>query len=196
MKNGQQFGLKRVLRFLAKNTGTYGALQHLRVSLPRTKKMRVLNSTIKIPFIRGIACPISEPWMIDLLSELLPQQRGAFFDVGVNLGQTLVKLKAVDPERDYVGFEPNPVCAWYSQELIKANGFRNCELLPVGLFNEDNLLTLELMCDEVTDSAGSLITNFSTESHDPVEDVCSSLSLRSHRESNWSAKSRNSENRC
>jgi FkbM family methyltransferase len=152
--------LNRKLRSLVKNSGIYEALRDVRARLRYRRKIRIRNSTITIPFVRGVFLDMNESWMIDLLSELLPQQRGVFLDVGVNVGQTLVKLKAIDPEREYVGFEPNPVCVFYSQNLIKANGFRNCELVPVGLFNENNILTLELIYEGLSDSSASLIKNF------------------------------------
>lgn len=149
--------LNRHLRSLATTNGLYKALRGLRVRLRYRRKIRIRKSTITVPFVRGVFLDMSESWMVDLLSELLPQQGGAFLDVGVNVGQTLVKLKAIDPERDYVGVEPNPVCVFYAQNLIKANGFRNCELVPVGLFNEDNILPLEFSYECVADTSASLI---------------------------------------
>ena len=57
-------------------------------------RVRINGNTIDIPNINGIRCEITEPWMIELLAMLLKEKEGAFFDVGVNVGQTLVKLKS------------------------------------------------------------------------------------------------------
>ena len=48
--------------------------------------------------------------MIDILKIVLPIENKKFIDVGVNIGQTLLKLKSVSSEIDYIGFEPNPIC--------------------------------------------------------------------------------------
>jgi len=98
--------------------------------------------------------------MVELLAKLLPLRPGAFFDVGVNVGQTLVKVKSIDADREYVGFEPNPNCVFYVGNLMKANSFRKCTLLPVGLFTEDCVLSLDIFSDNATDSSASLIKNF------------------------------------
>ena len=41
-----------------------------------------------------------------------------FIDVGVNVGQTLLKLKSISSEINYLGFEPNPNCVNYLKNLI------------------------------------------------------------------------------
>jgi len=50
--------------------------------------------------------------MIDLLKKILLLKDGVFIDIGMNLGQTLIKLKCVDPNIRYFGFEPNPGCVY------------------------------------------------------------------------------------
>ena len=62
---------------------------------------------------------MSEPWMIDVMKIVLPIESGKFIDVGVNIGQTLLKLRCVSNEYDYIGFEPNPQCVSYVNKLIK-----------------------------------------------------------------------------
>jgi FkbM family methyltransferase len=122
--------------------------------------VRIHHQVIKIPVILGISCDLSETWMIDLLKHLLSQQEGAFLDVGVNLGQTLIKVKGIERQRKYIGFEPNSTCIFYTRELIKKNEFEDCTLVPVGLFLEDQVLLLESIYDSEVDSAASLIKNF------------------------------------
>lgn len=72
-------------------------------------------------------------WKRHAIASLLPLTDGAFVDVGVNLGQTLVELRSTGLARAYVGFEPNPHCVAYVETLIDANGYRNCTIVPVGL---------------------------------------------------------------
>lgn len=145
--------LKQVPRNFAHR---HGILRKLNYS----RKIHINGVEISVPSIRGITCNVVEPWMTDLLDKVLPEQRGAFLDVGVNVGQTLVQVKALDQHRKYIGFEPNPICAFYAQELIKENKFENCTILPIGLFTEDCVLPLDLFSDNEADSSASLIDNF------------------------------------
>jgi FkbM family methyltransferase len=121
---------------------------------------QVGNSLVRVPIISGLRCGMSEKWMLRVLEFSLPHSPGAFVDVGVNLGQTLIKLRALDQQRKYVGFEPNPVCIFYLQELIRTNRYQNCTLVPVGLFTETSILSLDLFTATPADSAASLIQNF------------------------------------
>jgi FkbM family methyltransferase len=115
----------------------------------------------KIPILRGIGASnlsITELWMVDTLQRLLKLAPGtAFLDVGVNLGQSLLKLKSVDPEVRYIGFEPNPFCIQYVQELIRVNNLSYCELVPTGL--ADNFGLVDFIADSEADTAGSIIGN-------------------------------------
>lgn len=82
---------------------------------------------------------------LDLLfPEVFRRRAGTFVDVGVNSGQTLVKVKGFDRDRRYVGFEPNPSCNYYTGKLVDLNGFEHCTLVPVGLHERTDLLQLHL----------------------------------------------------
>ncbi len=98
-----------------------------------------------------------ELWMCHLLKKILPLKEGIFIDVGVNIGQTLLKLRSVDSSREYIGFEPNPHCVYYVEALIKENGFLNGRLIPVGLLDRDAVLELNLYSDGNTDSQASMV---------------------------------------
>jgi FkbM family methyltransferase len=138
---------------------------------------------VKIPVIRGMFITfLSEMWMLDLLDRLLRVRRGAFVDIGTNVGQTLLKVKCVDPGIQYVGLEPNPACVFYIHELIKANGFRNCLIVPVGVFNRDGLVQLEFFSGDATDSCASVIPGYRRSArihHREVVPVCRFDRLRS-----------------
>jgi FkbM family methyltransferase len=132
-------------------------------SLNFSFKIDINNVYFTIPVIYQIGFEhtiISELWMINIFKKIININTGSFYDVGVNTGQTLLKLKSVNPGVSYIGFEPNPKCIFYVDELIKANNFKDIKLLPVGLMSENALLELNFFSEADTDSAASLISNF------------------------------------
>jgi len=144
------------------------------VFLKLLKKLKVLDKInfstyiningkkINIPIIKGAGlCNINvtEKWFIKLFEEILILKEGSFIDVGANLGQTLIKIKSVDPGIRYIGLEPNPICVSYLIELIKRNKFKNCEILPIGISNKNCLVKLNCYTDD-TDSAASILEGF------------------------------------
>lgn len=124
------------------------------------KTIKIKGQKIKIPVILELSCNLTETWMIGVLEKLLTERKGAFLDIGVNLGQTLVKVKGIELGRKYIGFEPNSACVFYVKQLIKDNKFEDCTILPVGLFTEDNVLSLECINNTEVDSSASLIKDF------------------------------------
>lgn len=102
----------------------------------------------------------SEKWMGELLSILLPNSTNVVIDIGVNIGQTLCQVKSISPDCIYYGFEPNPSCNMFVDELIRVNKFRNVNLIPVGLYTSDELLELDLFEDSATNSGGSIIQDY------------------------------------
>lgn len=95
--------------------------------------------------------------MLEILKRLFKIQKGAFIDVGVNLGQTLLKVKTADRERRYIGFEPNPVCTSYVDRLVETNSFTSCTIIPTGLFTETKTLQLYLYQENSDDSSASMV---------------------------------------
>jgi FkbM family methyltransferase len=102
----------------------------------------------------------SELWMGQILALLFKFKKEAFIDVGVNIGQTLMQVKSLDKQRLYYGFEPNPSCNMFVEELIRINRFENVKLIPVGLFTSNTLLELDLYYDDITNSGGSVIKDY------------------------------------
>ncbi len=102
---------------------------------------------------------MSEPWMITLL-EKLKLDDGQFIDVGVNIGQTLLKLRSVNNKISYIGFEPNSTCVFYSNELIQANNFTDCVIIPTGIANINGVLKLNFYSESVSDPSASIVKNF------------------------------------
>jgi FkbM family methyltransferase len=117
------------------------------------------GARFKVPLMRGVGGSHrsgSEPWMVDALARLfLLSGRAALIDVGVNIGQTLLKAKSIDRLCRYVGFEPNPFCIQFVNELIALNRFEHCQLLPVALSAQPGLI--ELIADSDADSAASMV---------------------------------------
>lgn len=121
---------------------------------------KICDKYVKIPTIAGISCDLTEDWMINLLKYLLKSNEGAFFDIGVNLGQTLIKVKSIDQDIKYFGFEPNSTCVFYVNELIKRNEFKECSIFPIGIFKENKVLMLESINDTDVDASASIVENF------------------------------------
>ena len=116
-----------------------------------------------VPTLNGSRAEPTEAWMIEVLRRLFALRSGPFIDVGVNLGQTLLKVAALDPGRTYVGFEPNPTCVDYVEKLIAANGLTSYKLAPVGLASKPGIVTLDLFFGSDSDSSASLVPNFRPE---------------------------------
>ena len=118
------------------------------------------GTSVAVPVSAGLMAELTEPWMLALLRRLMANAPGAFIDVGVNLGQTLIKVKAIDPGRRYIGFEPNPVCVHYVEELVAANGWSDVRVVPAGLGPQSGIVTLELYNGRSGDSAASIVEGF------------------------------------
>ena len=127
------------------------------------KTIRIGDKKFVIPVSDNIGYSnlnISEPWMIDVLKIVLPMGNSSFVDVGVNTGQTLLKLKSVSSDIEYIGFEPNPFCVNYVSKLIARNGFENTTIVPVGISDNSELGVLNFLEDSKADSSASMIAEF------------------------------------
>ncbi len=100
----------------------------------------------------------TEPWATELYKKILSNFDGSFIDVGVNNGQTILKIASINPTQAYLGFEPNPVCYNYSRKLIKKNKLNTFSLVPVGLHYENKIV--ELYHDTEFASGASILSNF------------------------------------
>lgn len=126
-------------------------------------KLPISGNKIKIPIINGMGKEnliLSESWMTKVIKQLFALKKGIFVDVGVNVGQTLIKVRSVDMDVNYIGFEPNPACVYYVNELIRLNSLRNTVVVPVGISDVNQLLTLNFYSDGVLDSSASIVENF------------------------------------
>ena len=135
-------------------------------------KLRIVNyfnveirskERITVPVMGGLGYGNvfgTEKWMSSVLKKLLKRSEGCFVDVGVNIGQTLIKVKSIDRDIDYLGFEPNPVCVFYAEKLIDLNKFPNTKIIPAGVSNNNEIVTLKYFSTDTTDSSASIVDNF------------------------------------
>lgn len=136
-----------------------GLLDRLTFDVP----MHLSGRTVKVPMVKGMGFIYVidfEPFMDELIRRLVPLFPGAFVDVGVNLGQTLIKAKSAFPEIDYIGFEPNPNCVAYTQRLIRNNGSKAIRLINAGLTDTDGAGELVLWTGIASDPSATLISDF------------------------------------
>ena len=71
--------------------------------------------------------------MSGLLKHLMAVEKGTFLDVGVNLGQTLAKMKTLEPGRISAEFEPSPFYQHYVGRLIARESLDGRDRLPLRL---------------------------------------------------------------
>ena len=128
---------------LLKNLASTGTLNYINWYVGRDSGDR----NFKIPIIRGLGYQNMgkhEPWVNRAIGTLLPINEGAFLDVGVNIGQTFIKVEEHSFGREYFGFEPNPSCIQYVSVLRSINKIPHAELIPVGLGEKDQIAKLYL----------------------------------------------------
>ena len=100
----------------------------------------------------------SEPWFQSLLKDLFATKKGAMVDVGMNIGQTLIKTASIDSNIHYIGFEPNPLCYHVCKGLVNENKLENFNIFPSGLSDETGFLTLYI--DKEYSSGASVLKDF------------------------------------
>lgn len=128
-----------------------------------TLSIRLSGNYFRIPIMGGLGyanVKMEEKWMIVLINNILKMESSKFVDVGANIGQTLLKLRSIDEDINYIGFEPNPSCNHYLQRLIKRNAIKNVTILPVGISTKTEIGALHFYEDNVTDSSASILSNF------------------------------------
>jgi FkbM family methyltransferase len=122
---------------------------------------RLAGRPLRVPLQFGAGWEhlrMREVWLFDGLERVMRSRPGAFVDAGVNVGHTLVKVKAIDPEREYIGFEPNPHCLRYTQQLIALNRFTRCTVVPVGISNRTGIMKLFMNPD--ADPSATIVEGF------------------------------------
>jgi FkbM family methyltransferase len=115
----------------------------------------------RIPVVGGTGIDLlreQEAEFIPLISHILDQRRGTVIDVGANLGQSLLKLKSVDLERNYIAFEPNMRCCSYLARLIRRNRIPHCEIYPLAMLDRPGVRLLH--SDGATGQGATVVDGF------------------------------------
>jgi FkbM family methyltransferase len=113
----------------------------------------------RIPLIKGLGYELvllQPDWLDQLIGLFWVKDGGVFIDVGVNLGQTLMRIKGIDKNATYIGFEPNATCCYFVENFIKVNQFPDVSLYHLALFDKTTTLCLEMEYEY--DSRASVIS--------------------------------------
>lgn len=124
-----------------------------------TRRIRLGDRKYRVPLVlRGrIAMHAGhEPWLDLAYEAALRTHAGAFIDVGVNIGQTMHKVLAIEPEREWIGFEPQLDCCAYVEAFIRMNCLSRHRLFPVGLSNTMSTATLHLRESSIDSTASTV----------------------------------------
>lgn len=147
----------------------------IRLTLRLLRKTRLLtvfnffltsiDGKFRIPIIKGLGFDHffeKEEWLLIALKKWMTEycENKYFIDVGANIGQTLLKVKSVDPGCRYIGFEPNPNCVYYLLELLNANQLKDATIYPIGLANHSGIMDLQFYSVSATDTSASLVPGF------------------------------------
>lgn len=133
-----------------------------------TVRKKINGQKVKVPLLHlngwsNLRLSTKKDSLSWLLKYFLFKHTGAFIDVGINVGQTLLKVKTLKSDVYYLGFEPNPACCSYCNILVSKNNFADTIIIPVGLSSEQGLKQLNLS-SEISSSA-SMIQGFRAESY-------------------------------
>ncbi|MEJ7768328.1 MAG: FkbM family methyltransferase [Chitinophagaceae bacterium] len=145
-------------------------------------KLTILNHTFKIPIIENkegliYNLGIGEPFLLSVFEQLYKVKSFTFLDAGVNFGQTLLKIKAVQPDVVYIGFEPSGLCSYYTSHLIKVNQFNNAKLIRCALSNKTGVLTLNAQSDG--DTRATILENTLTREENVFQELVPVVTLDS-----------------
>jgi FkbM family methyltransferase len=123
-------------------------------------KINFNNRRVLIPVSNTIGYSnlyLNEDSLNHIYKKLCGSITGTFVDVGINIGQTLIKVKTINENLDYIGFEPNIVCLDYVKRLIDINKYSGCRLEQYALADKRQQIELHMNMD--VDQSASIIKN-------------------------------------
>ena len=145
-------------KYIAKGLNKLGLFKKLNFIF----NISLAGQSVLIPAIHGFGFNYlfkdKEPWFNDVLL-LLGDGKDTVVDVGVNTGQSLLKFLYQGKYNSYIGFEPNPGCCYYLNELISVNNIAGASVCNIALSDRTDVLTLNLNEDN-WDSSASIIPGF------------------------------------
>ncbi|MBK9175013.1 MAG: FkbM family methyltransferase [Flavobacteriales bacterium] len=118
---------------------------------------------LRIPVRRGVGLDWlldGEAWADPIYTALLPAVDGVFVDVGVNLGQSLVRVRLLEENRAYLGFEPNPHCIAYTERLLRLNDLGPARIIPAALADSDGEADLLFTREDPADPSATIIAGY------------------------------------
>lgn len=139
------------------------AIQKLLTFFNFSFNKRINGRLFRIPILGNLGIAnrkIEDQWMVEILNLIIPYSNSKFIDVGVNIGQTLLKVKSVDHNIQYIGFEPNPACLFYLDKLVKHNKLENALIVPAGIALKTNIETLHFYNGNDAESSASIMSKF------------------------------------
>lgn len=99
-----------------------------------------------------------EPHVALTISNILRKRTGVFIDVGANVGQTLFTVLGADPDRSYLGFEPQIACCHYLQQFIEDNLLMpRVQVFPFALSSETGFFPF--FSNKPYDDCGTLLSD-------------------------------------
>ena len=156
---GIQMAMSMKLRWLKIKRESIALLSKIRLKQFRTDYLKLkLRVPIVYGLINGGYIVPAETWMGDCLASFIKTKKGCVIDIGVNVGLYLVKLRVISKQTPYYGFEPNPACSLYTQELIRLNKFTPASVFQIALSDSEN--TARFYASAIGDKQGSLIKSF------------------------------------
>jgi FkbM family methyltransferase len=100
-----------------------------------------------------------ERWLDPALGLLLQGRSGIFVDVGVHVGQTLLKVKRLSPATPYVGFEPNLPALAQVETMVRRRRLSGCTFYPLALGTAWGVASLRSRGGDA-DPAASVVDGF------------------------------------
>ncbi|MEO0682228.1 MAG: FkbM family methyltransferase [Pseudomonadota bacterium] len=99
-----------------------------------------------------------EPWIDAAYAGALAAFEGAVLDVGVNRMQSFFKFLSIDPDRRYLGVEPQLPAAMAVQDFIDRNDLTQAAILCAGLSEAPGTAVLNLRRGHGYDASASIVT--------------------------------------
>ena len=130
------------------------------------KKNKML---MKVPLIHGVGASnhmVVDERMTSFVKACAIGKKGLALDVGANVGVFLIQLNSVrwfEEGGAYLGFEPNPLCTHYVNELTRLNHLQMAECVCAALAADSSLPVLH--GHRPADKMASLTADFAYRSH-------------------------------
>jgi len=101
-----------------------------------------------------------EQFLDDIYKAILNVKKGVFIDVGVNIGQTLLKVLEIDSSREYIGFEAQLAPSFFVEQFLIDNQLKNFRVFSLALSNQFSLVPLLIRGTSSITSSASIVEGF------------------------------------